>query len=174
MKDLNELTASEFARRLFPRFDFAPLDSILRGFEAALTKRGSFEYGIAGVPREVVDATRAFAGISPSVDAIFEVGVEVKPWINGDCDRETRDRALTRCYRKQTRGDLVWVRCSSGSEIPRSITDESTFWRPRIIVENARNGRKRVTFVLPQPSDAEIQERRRRREILRGKLGLTR
>ncbi|MBQ9799202.1 MAG: hypothetical protein IJO40_04590, partial [Thermoguttaceae bacterium] len=59
-------------------------------------------------------------------------------------------------------------------EIPRSITDESTFWRPRIIVENARNGRKRATFVLPQPSDAEIQERRRRREILRGKMNLMR
>ncbi len=161
MKKLEELTAPEFARKLFPRFDFAPFDSVLRGFETALTQRGEFAYGIAGIPRQVVDA-------------ILEVGVEVNSWIFGDCDVETKNAVLSRSYRARERGDLVWVRCSSGSEIPRSITDESTFWRPRIIVENARNGRKRATFVLPQPSDAEIQERRRRREILRGKMGLTR
>ncbi|MBQ2851290.1 MAG: hypothetical protein IJE77_12480 [Thermoguttaceae bacterium] len=174
MKNLNELTAPEFARRLFPRFDFAPFDSVLRGFETALTQRGEFAYGIAGIPRQVVDALRAFAAIASNVDAILEVGVEVNSWIFGDCDVETKNAVLSRSYRAQERGDLVWVRCSSGSEIPRSITDESTFWRPRIIVENARNGRKRATFVLPQPSDAEIQERRRRREILRGKMNLTR
>ena len=174
MKDLTELTAPEFARKLFPRFDFAPFDSVLRGFETALTRRGSFEYGIAGIPRQVVDALRAFAAIAANVDAILEVGVEVNSWIFGDCDGETKNAVLSRSYRAQERGDLVWVRCSSGSEIPRSITNESTFWRPRIVVENARNGRKRVTFVFPQPSDAEIQERRRRREILRGKMGLTR
>ena len=163
MKNLNELTAPEFARRLFPRFDFAPFDSVLRGFETALTQRGEFAYGIAGIPRQVVDALRAFAAIASNVDAILEVGVV-----------ETKNAVLSRSYRAQERGDLVWVRCSSGCEIPRSITDESTFWRPRIIVENARNGRKRATFVLPQPSDAEIQERRRRREILRGKMNLMR
>lgn len=170
MKDLTELTAPEFARRLFPRFDFAPFDSVLRGFEAALTKRGSFECGTAGLPRQVVDATRAFAAISSNVDAILEVGVEVNSWIFGDCDFEMKNAVLSRSHRARERGDLVWVRCSSGSEIPRSITNESTFWRPRIIVENARNGRKRVTFVLSQPSDAEIQERRHQREVLLGKM----